>query len=41
MQAAQVDLEWTDITLNKNPNYLKIIVQEISLSNSNEELKID
>lgn len=31
MQNAAVDLEWTDITLHYNPNYLKIVIQEINM----------
>jgi hypothetical protein len=32
MEAGEVDKEWTDITLNENPNFLKIIIQEYTIT---------
>ena len=31
MMDASVDIEWTDIRLQYDPNYLRIVIQEVSM----------
>jgi hypothetical protein len=41
MKDASVDLEWTDIRLHYNPNYLRIVIQEVSMGQQVQLFQVD